>query len=88
MEEKLMHFYQLILMFRFTKAEIKYLYRVFKAECPNGFLTEEMFHKIFSAFFPWGEEPYQSKLLQFDTDNKAIVSLSVTVLFLCKEIYL
>ena len=83
-----MQFYPLISILRFTKAEIKYLYRVFKAECPNGFLTEEMFHKIFSAFFPWGEEPYQSKLLQFDTDNKAIVSLSVSDPFLRKEIYL
>ena len=63
-----------IIIFRFTKSEIKYLYRVFKAECPNGVLTEEMFHKIFSAFFPWGEEPYQSKMLQFDIDRKAIVS--------------
>ena len=65
-------------VFRFTRTEIKYLYRVFKAECPNGILTEEMFHKIFSAFFPWGAEPYQSKLLQFHKDKKRLLALSVS----------
>ena len=49
------------LYFRFTRSEIKHLYRIFKTECPSGSLTEEKFHIIFTSFFPWGDEPYQSK---------------------------
>ena len=47
--------------FRFSRNEIKQLYRLFKTECPSGCLTEEKFHAIFTSFFPWGEDPYQSK---------------------------
>jgi len=45
---------------RFKRTEIKHLYRIFKTECPNGILTEERFHNIFSSFFPWGDEPYKN----------------------------
>ena len=47
--------------FRFSRNEIKQLYRLFKTECPSGCLTEEKFHAIFTSFFPWGDDPYQSK---------------------------
>ena len=48
-------------LFRFSRSEIKQLYRLFKTECPSGCLTEEKFHAIFTSFFPWGDDPYQSK---------------------------
>lgn len=39
---------------RFTEAEIKRIYRGFKAECPTGVVREETFKGIYSQFFPQG----------------------------------
>ncbi|XP_058454866.1 Kv channel-interacting protein 4-like isoform X1 [Malaya genurostris] len=39
---------------RFTEAEIKRIYRGFKAECPAGIIREETFKFIYSQFFPQG----------------------------------
>lgn len=41
---------------RFTQAEIKRIYRGFKAECPTGVVKEETFKMIYSQFFPQGGE--------------------------------
>lgn len=41
---------------RFTQAEIKRIYRGFKAECPTGVVKEETFKVIYSQFFPQGGE--------------------------------
>ena len=40
---------------------MKRLYRIFKSECPSGLITEEVFHNIFSKFFPLGAESYSGK---------------------------
>ena len=40
---------------------MKRLYRIFKSECPSGLITEEVFHNIFSKFFPLGAENYNGK---------------------------
>ena len=48
-------------MFRFSKPEMKRLYRVFKSECPTGMITEDIFHSIFSKFFPLGAENYNGR---------------------------
>ena len=42
------HFY------RFSVVEMKRIYRGFKTECPTGLITEEVFHGIYSRFFPHG----------------------------------
>lgn len=39
---------------RFTEAEIKRIYRGFKAECPTGVVKEDTFKVIYSQFFPQG----------------------------------
>lgn len=39
---------------RFTRAEIKRIYRGFKAECPTGVVKEETFKMIYAQFFPQG----------------------------------
>lgn len=39
---------------RFSEAEIKRIYRGFKAECPTGVVKEETFKIIYSHFFPQG----------------------------------
>ncbi|KAJ0184132.1 hypothetical protein K1T71_000555 [Dendrolimus kikuchii] len=40
---------------RFTRHEIKLMYRGFKQECPTGVVDEEAFKNIFSQFFPLGD---------------------------------
>lgn len=39
---------------KFSEAEIKRIYRGFKAECPTGVVREETFKGIYSQFFPQG----------------------------------
>lgn len=39
---------------RFSEAEIKRIYRGFKAECPSGVVKEDAFKIIYSQFFPQG----------------------------------
>lgn len=39
---------------RFTEAELKRIYRGFKAECPTGVVKEDAFKCIYSQFFPQG----------------------------------
>ena len=38
----------------FSRAEIKRLYRDFKAECPTGLIKEETFRTMYTQFFPKG----------------------------------
>ncbi|XP_077283205.1 calsenilin-like [Arctopsyche grandis] len=42
-------------MTKFTKKEIKLIYRGFKQECPTGMVDEDSFKHIFSQFFPQGD---------------------------------
>lgn len=39
---------------RFSEAEIKRIYRGFKAECPTGVVKEDTFKIIYAQFFPQG----------------------------------
>lgn len=41
---------------RFSEAEIKRIYRGFKAECPTGVVREDTFKLIYAQFFPQGGE--------------------------------
>lgn len=43
---------------RFTQAEIKRIYRGFKAECPTGVVKEDTFKMIYAQFFPQGGQYY------------------------------
>lgn len=38
----------------FSVVEMKRIYRGFKTECPTGLITEDVFHGIYSRFFPHG----------------------------------
>lgn len=49
----------------FSKPEMKRLYRVFKSECPTGMITEDIFHSIFSKFFPLGAENYNANVSSY-----------------------
>ena len=51
--------------FRFSRAQIRRLYRGFKSECPSGILTEECFHYVYSSFFPGREMNYTGTICSF-----------------------
>uniref|UniRef100_A0A8V5GY12 Uncharacterized protein n=1 Tax=Melopsittacus undulatus TaxID=13146 RepID=A0A8V5GY12_MELUD len=45
---------QLLAQTKFSKRELRFLYRGFKSECPSGLVDEETFTLIYSRFFPQG----------------------------------
>ncbi|NXD73002.1 CSEN protein, partial [Eolophus roseicapillus] len=47
---------QLLARTKFSKRELRSLYRGFKSECPSGLVDEETFTLIYSRFFPQGGE--------------------------------
>ena len=55
---------QYFIFYRFSVVEMKRIYRGFKTECPTGLITEEVFHGIYSRFFPHGgnQSYIQSKI--------------------------
>ena len=40
---------------KFTKSEVKFLYRAFKTECPNGIIDEDTFKEVYEKIFPLGD---------------------------------
>jgi len=40
---------------KFTKNEVRALYRSFKQECPNGIVDEETFKEVYERIFPLGD---------------------------------
>ena len=46
---------QMSLETKFSKAEVKFLYRAFKTECPNGIIDEETFKDVYEKIFPMGD---------------------------------
>ena len=48
---------------KFSKSEVKFLYRAFKTECPNGILDEEKFKEIFEKIFPMGDASKYSQIV-------------------------
>ncbi|XP_037028135.1 Kv channel-interacting protein 1 isoform X2 [Bradysia coprophila] len=62
---------------RFSEAEIKRIYRGFKAECPTGVVKEDTFKLIYSQFFPQGANTGLYAHYVFNTldqDRSGIVS--------------
>lgn len=48
---------------RFTKDEVRYLYRAFKQECPNGIVDEETFKDVYEKIFPLGDASHYAHLV-------------------------
>ncbi|XP_023325413.1 Kv channel-interacting protein 4 [Eurytemora carolleeae] len=46
---------QISLETKFTKNEVKFLYRAFKTVCPNGIIDEETFKEVYEKIFPMGD---------------------------------
>lgn len=62
---------------RFTEAELKRIYRGFKAECPTGVVREDTFKGIYSRFFPQGANASQYAHYVFNTldqDHSGLLS--------------
>ncbi|XP_023248552.1 Kv channel-interacting protein 4-like isoform X2 [Copidosoma floridanum] len=62
---------------RFTEAEMKRIYRGFKAQCPTGVVREDTFKIIYSQFFPQGANTSQYAHYVFNTldhDHSGILS--------------
>ena len=48
---------------KFTRAEVKFLYRAFKQECPNGIIDEETFKEVYENIFPLGDASKYASLV-------------------------
>jgi len=48
---------------KFTQAEVKFLYRAFKQECPNGIIDEETFKEVYENIFPLGDASKYASLV-------------------------
>lgn len=48
---------------KFTKDEVRYLYRAFKQECPNGIVDEETFKDVYEKIFPLGDASHYAHLV-------------------------
>ena len=57
---------------RFTKEEVRYLYRAFKQECPNGIVDEETFKDVYEKIFPLGDASHYAHLVFAAIDRLVI----------------
>jgi len=57
---------------RFTKDEVRYLYRAFKQECPNGIVDEETFKDVYEKIFPLGDASHYAHLVFAAIDRRVI----------------
>ena len=48
---------------KFSKAEVRMLYRSFKQECPNGIVDEETFKDVYEKIFPLGDASHYAHLV-------------------------
>ena len=48
---------------KFSKEEVRYLYRAFKQECPNGIVDEETFKDVYEKIFPLGDASHYAHLV-------------------------
>ena len=55
---------------KFTKSEVKFLYRSFKQECPNGIINEERFKEIYENIFPLGDASKYAHLVFQSIDKE------------------
>lgn len=54
---------------KFSKEEVKTLYRAFKQECPTAILDEDTFKEVFAKLYPLGESSKYAKLV-FNTIDR------------------
>jgi len=61
---------------KFSREELKTLYRNFKNECPSGMVNEETLKNIYAQFFPDGDSDAYAHLVfkSFDRGNAGVVN--------------
>ena len=55
---------------KFTKSEVKFLYRSFKQECPNGIIDEDRFKEVYENIFPFGDASKYAHLVFQSIDRE------------------
>ncbi|KAK2178173.1 hypothetical protein NP493_557g02022 [Ridgeia piscesae] len=67
---------QLCCSTKFTRNELRIMYRGFKQECPTGIVNEETFKEIYAQFFPHGDSSSYAHYVfsTFDQDHDGAVS--------------
>jgi len=57
---------------KFSKGEVKDLYRAFKGDCPTGIIDEAKFKEVYQSLFPLGESAKYAHLVfkSIDRENK------------------
>ena len=55
---------------KFTKSEVKFLYRSFKQECPNGIIDEDRFKEVYENIFPLGDAAKYAHLVFQSIDRE------------------
>jgi len=55
---------------KFTESEVKFLYRSFKQECPNGIIEEDRFKEIYENIFPLGDASKYAHLVFHSIDRE------------------
>ena len=70
---------------RFTKDEVRYLYRAFKQECPNGIVDEETFKDVYEKIFPLGDASHYAHLV-FAAIDRRVISFDLKALYISSSI--
>ena len=55
---------------KFTRSEVKFLYRAFKQECPNGIIDEDTFKEVYENIFPLGDASKYAHLVFHSIDRE------------------
>lgn len=69
---------------KFTKEEVKFMYRAFKQECPNGIVDEEQFIEVYEHIFPLGDSDKYAHLVfsNIDRENTGTITFGDFMEFL------
>jgi len=55
---------------KFSKEDVKFMYRAFKQECPNGIVDEEQFIEVYGSIFPLGDSDKYAHLVFTNIDRE------------------
>ena len=69
---------------KFSRRELRFMYREFKNECPDGTIREDTFKAIYQQFFPRGTDTstYAHFVFSsFDLENSGSLTFTVSFLF-------
>ncbi|XP_065322691.1 Kv channel-interacting protein 2-like isoform X2 [Gordionus sp. m RMFG-2023] len=73
-------------MTKFSRVEIKLLYKSFKQYCPYGIIDSDVFKEIFASFFPHGNSQFYAQKIfrSFDSNDKGFLDFEEFIILLSK----